>query len=236
MKNKVKKIFNNKIFTFILGGIVFSSISVMAATYFESNAVTYDNTESGLTSTNVQGAIDELYNTCSSFATTKNYIYYSKNDNRDDSTGYEPYNSSIYRCDSNFGNCTALLSHNGSRDYSYTINDIHITQDNMYYANNEYHSSSTGYEPYSSAIYKCGLNGKNCNPIVRYTPSTYSATLIDNVYIIEENMYYSYTNYNSESTGYEPRSSGIFRCNLDGKGCTTIVNYTSSSSIGDITQ
>ena len=60
MKNKVKKIFNNKIFTFILGGIVFSSISVMAATYFESNAVTYDNTESGLTSTNVQGAIDEL--------------------------------------------------------------------------------------------------------------------------------------------------------------------------------
>lgn len=64
MKNKVKKIFNNKIFTFILGGIVFSSISVMAATYFESNAVTYDNTESGLTSTNVQGAIDELYNEC----------------------------------------------------------------------------------------------------------------------------------------------------------------------------
>ena len=64
MKNKVKKIFNNKIFTFILGGIVFSSISVMAATYFESNAVTYDNTESGLTSTNVQGAIDELYEVC----------------------------------------------------------------------------------------------------------------------------------------------------------------------------
>ena len=38
--------------------------SVYAATYFASSDVTYDNTESGLSSTNVQGAIDELYNEC----------------------------------------------------------------------------------------------------------------------------------------------------------------------------
>ena len=44
-----------------MSAILFSVVGVSAATYFESGAVTYDNTESGLTSTNVQGAIDELY-------------------------------------------------------------------------------------------------------------------------------------------------------------------------------
>ena len=33
-------------------------------TYFPSNDVTYDNKISGLKSTDVQGAIDELYNVC----------------------------------------------------------------------------------------------------------------------------------------------------------------------------
>ena len=33
-------------------------------TYFPSNQTTYDNSNSGLSSTNVQGAIDELYKTC----------------------------------------------------------------------------------------------------------------------------------------------------------------------------
>ena len=39
-------------------------VVVYAETYFPSNQVTYDNTASGLSSSNVQGAIDELYNTC----------------------------------------------------------------------------------------------------------------------------------------------------------------------------
>ena len=64
MKEKIKKILKNRILIFILGGIVFGTIGVSAATYFESNLVTYDNTESGLSSTDVQGAIDELYNFC----------------------------------------------------------------------------------------------------------------------------------------------------------------------------
>ena len=40
------------------------TISVYAVTYFPSKDTTYDNSNSGLESTNVQGAIDELYNTC----------------------------------------------------------------------------------------------------------------------------------------------------------------------------
>ena len=64
MKEKIKKIIFGYLPGFITGLIVCGSISVIAATYFPSNDVTYDNKESGLTSTNVQGAIDELYTEC----------------------------------------------------------------------------------------------------------------------------------------------------------------------------
>ena len=64
MKSKIKKFINSKLFVFIITALVFSTIGVSAATYFPSNDVTYDNTESGLESTDVQGAIDELYNEC----------------------------------------------------------------------------------------------------------------------------------------------------------------------------
>ena len=60
----MKKILKTKMFYFILGALIFGTIGVSAATYFESNAVIYDNKESGLNSTDVQGAIDELYNAC----------------------------------------------------------------------------------------------------------------------------------------------------------------------------
>ena len=64
MKEKVKKIIFGYLPGFVLGVITAISISVIAATYFPSNDVTYDNKESGLVSTNVQGAIDELYQVC----------------------------------------------------------------------------------------------------------------------------------------------------------------------------
>ena len=49
---------------FILGIVSAGVVIVYAETYFPSNDVTYDNKESGLASTNVQGAIDELYTEC----------------------------------------------------------------------------------------------------------------------------------------------------------------------------
>ena len=67
---KVKNILKNN-FKLVLGmiiGIVLASTTVYAATIlFASDSVSYSNTNSGLTSTNVQGALDELYtkaNTC----------------------------------------------------------------------------------------------------------------------------------------------------------------------------
>lgn len=64
MNKKIKKILKNRILFFILGGLIFGTIGVSAATYFASSDVTYDNKESGISSTNVQGAIDELYSAC----------------------------------------------------------------------------------------------------------------------------------------------------------------------------
>ena len=66
MKEKIKEFSKKYLIGFILGLITTLSISVIAATYFPSGDVTYDNTESGLSSTNVQGAIDELYGVCTS--------------------------------------------------------------------------------------------------------------------------------------------------------------------------
>lgn len=62
----VKKKFKNRIFLCVLTALIFGTIGVSAATYFPSNQVTYDNKTSGLKSTDVQGALDELYNACSS--------------------------------------------------------------------------------------------------------------------------------------------------------------------------
>ena len=64
MKEKIKKIIFGYLPGFVLGVITAISISVIAATYFPSNDVTYDNTYTELKSENVQDAIDELYGVC----------------------------------------------------------------------------------------------------------------------------------------------------------------------------
>ena len=66
MKEKIKEFLKSYLVGLILGIVVSGTIGVIAATYFSSGEVTYDNTESGLESTNVQGAIDELYGVCTS--------------------------------------------------------------------------------------------------------------------------------------------------------------------------
>lgn len=73
MKQKLKKIFKNKFILFIIAAIFCGTMGVYAVTYFPSNQVTYDNTSSQLNSTDVQGAIDELYNTCKNAASGSNF-------------------------------------------------------------------------------------------------------------------------------------------------------------------
>ncbi len=64
IKSYLKTNFKGIMIGIVIGVLLCGTIGVCAATYFESNLVTYDNTESGLNSTDVQGAIDELYNAC----------------------------------------------------------------------------------------------------------------------------------------------------------------------------
>ena len=114
MRGKLKKIFNNKIFVFILGGLLFSVVSVYAVTYFPSNQVTYDNSSSKLSSTNVQGAIDELYKTCqaASSVSSGDYIYFYLPTNNVDTQGF-------YRIPINGGTATKIQE---SGDAQYTFN------------------------------------------------------------------------------------------------------------------
>ena len=59
-----KNYLKTNLISFIVGVVIFSCIGVYAVVNFPSNEVTYNNKESGLKSTNVKDAIDELYTEC----------------------------------------------------------------------------------------------------------------------------------------------------------------------------
>ena len=120
MKKNLKKIFQNRIFIFLLGGIIFSGVSVYAVTYFPSNQVTYDNKTSGLESSDVQGAIDELYNTCSQIVSSGNNLYYIESGSL-----INKYN--IIKMNANTGKTTTIAS-----DLS-GISNLIVSGDNLYY-------------------------------------------------------------------------------------------------------
>ena len=65
MKNKKTKYYlKNNLIGLIIGGIIFGSLGVYAAITFPSNEVSFDPSNSTLSSTNVKDAIDELYKKC----------------------------------------------------------------------------------------------------------------------------------------------------------------------------
>lgn len=59
MKRSLKK--NYKLILGVIIGILISGVGVYATTTISSSDITYDNSKSGLISTNMKGAIDELY-------------------------------------------------------------------------------------------------------------------------------------------------------------------------------
>ncbi len=62
---KFKEFSKKYLIGFVTGIIVCGTVSVIAMNYFPSSQTTYDNTASGMTATDVQEAIDELYTVCS---------------------------------------------------------------------------------------------------------------------------------------------------------------------------
>ena len=77
--------------------VIASGATYAATTMYESNTVGYDNTTSGLNSTNVQSALDELYgNVAEVILNMKSRLeeLYAVKLNGDDSAGYH---NSVYR-------------------------------------------------------------------------------------------------------------------------------------------
>ena len=64
IKKKKNSYIKTNIIGFMVGAFIFGGLAVYAAVTFPSNEVSYDNGTSALESDNVQGAIDELYKTC----------------------------------------------------------------------------------------------------------------------------------------------------------------------------
>ena len=61
---KIKELSKKYLIGFFIGLILFTVVGVSAAAVFPSNQTTYNNGTTGMKATNVQTAIDELYNTC----------------------------------------------------------------------------------------------------------------------------------------------------------------------------
>ncbi len=162
MKDKLKKIFKNRLFLCIFTALVVGCVSVSAVTYFPSNQVTYDNKTSGLKSTNVQGALDELYTTCSSSAQAGNYLYYAVNSYGSHGGNIVPNGYTLYRCNSSGGSCSQIAFVGSG-----SIGSVYATNDYLYYAVNSYISSGLGVDPSGYTLYRCSLSGESCQPTIR---------------------------------------------------------------------
>ena len=158
--NKLK-VSKKNIICFILGAIIFSAISVYAATYFPSNQVTYNNSASGLSSTNVQGAIDELYNTCSSAVSSGDYLYYAVNRYEQTNLFALPSGGTLYRCNADGSGCVTVRGVNSIS----SIAAIYGNSKYMYYAVNRYARDISYALPYGGTLYRCNLDGSSCTSI-----------------------------------------------------------------------
>ena len=79
---KILKIIKHNVLGFIVGAVMFGSLGVYAATVILGSNVVYDNASSKLTSTNVQDAIDELYNKTFVKKKIKAYAYSETGSNK----------------------------------------------------------------------------------------------------------------------------------------------------------
>ena len=213
----LKKLFKNRIFLCVFTALIVGTTSVYAVTYFPSNQVTYDNKTSGLKSSDVQGAIDELYSTCSSSMAAGDYLYYSVNNYGVNGTASNGYN--LYRCNSNGDSCTMINSSNHDEG----IGSIYSTGDYLYYSVNNYTGNGTRVNGYK--LYRCNLNGDSCTMI----NSSNSYASIDSIYSTGDYLYYSVNNYSANGTavnGYR-----LYRCNSNGDSCTMINSSNSDRKI-----
>ena len=150
IKEKIKRTVKNRIFMFALTALIFSVVGVSAATYFPSNDVTYNNSESGLNSTDVQSAIDELYKNCSVMTSSSKYLYFAVNE---EGSNGEASGGTLYRTDLNGDNQIEIYTSSRNR-----VESIYATKDYLFFTiNSEYYNG----EASGGTLYRTDLNGDN---------------------------------------------------------------------------
>ena len=161
MKEKIKKIIKGYLPGFITGIVVCGTVSVIAATYFPSNDVTYDNKESGLASNDVQGAIDELYKTCTAKPpatdTIKDLVSTNTNELYTDEHGdiryygaspnnYVSFNNELWRIIGVIDGKIKIIRNESIGEYAWALNNINNWNNASLksYLNGEYYNSIDG--------------------------------------------------------------------------------------------
>ena len=182
---------------------------VSAATYFPSGDVTYDNKESGLSSTDVQGAIDELYTTCSSSMKSGNYLFYTSNQTW---SGNQVTYASIHQ-----------LSLNSQNDkIIYSINNINIQEIDSVYVTDNYIYYSTGGNDENGvlfpAIYRIDLTGNNVKQL--YNVGGVYNNYLKNIKLLYVNNNYIYFYISGYFQNNVVEYPAIWRINLDGSQAT----------------
>ena len=203
----LKKLFKNRIFLCVFTALIVGTTSVYAVTYFPSNQVTYENSSSGLKSSDVQGAIDELYSTCESCSSkvVGDYIYF---------TGYktEGNTPTLYKVSINGGSPTSIpITYENKGTRSYGINNFAIIDDMIYF---------TGYktEGNTPTLYKVSINGGSPTSIpITYENGGTRNYGINNFAIIDDMIYF--TGYRSNSSSQIPH---LYKVSINGGSPTSI--------------
>ena len=209
IKEKIKKTLKNRIFMFVLTALIFCVVGVSAATYFPSNDVAYDNTQSGLTSTNVQEAIDELYKNCSVMTSFSNYLFFAVNN---EDSGGQANGGTLYRTDLNGDNRIEIYSIVNNR-----IDNIYVTKDYLYFAvNNE----DPGGQASGGTLYRTDLNGDN-----RIKIYSSVSNRVGGIYIAEDYLFFAV---NSEGPGGQANGGTLYRTNLNGDNQIEIYSSVSN--------
>ncbi len=200
----VKKIIKGYLPGFITGIIVCGTVSVLAMTYFPSKDTTYDNSNSGLESTNVQGAIDELYKTCMEGPSGSDTItdllpsnsdelykdehgdirYYGVNPNN-----YVSFNNELWRIMGVIDGKIKIIRNESIGNYAWASNDS-TNWDNSSlkdYLNGDYYNSIDG--TYKNMISKetYYLGGPTSKNTTTLTASGYYSTERDNAQVYSGN-------------------------------------------------
>ena len=129
------------VLSFVLGAVVFSIIGVKAVTQLAASDVVYDNSNSSIQATNVQGAIDELYTKAAKKERKCKPGYYTTSNGTSNYTCTKPAGNSIILTLNGSGQQSFMSSFFGS-DYYPAI----ILIDGVYHCetSNSYNFTSDG--------------------------------------------------------------------------------------------